>query len=126
MTAQGIMSAPALLVRMTDLCNIAITVTSYRTQEINNEPNTTASTISEFWKEGKHISYKAVLGILYAVMRTRYAGDDGDYDDDDVVVMYQIFSTRWLDLKQLWRRNQTTEQPNQRLTNEPTTQESNK
>jgi hypothetical protein len=51
MTAQGGMSAPALLVRMTDLWHIAMTVTSYSIQEINNEPNTTARTISEVWKE---------------------------------------------------------------------------
>jgi hypothetical protein len=55
MTTQCIMSAPALLVRVTDLCNIAMIVTSYRTQEINKELNTIASTISEFWKEGNSI-----------------------------------------------------------------------
>ena len=27
--------------------------------------------------------------------------DDDDDDDDDDVLMYQIFSTRWLDMKQI-------------------------
>jgi len=40
----------------------------------------------------------------------RYGNDDDDDDDDgddDDDVMYQIFSTRWLDMEQFWRRNLT-------------------
>ena len=57
MTEQGGMSSPISLMRMTDLWQTAMTVTSYRTQEINNEPDKAASTLSEFWKDGKYVSY---------------------------------------------------------------------
>jgi hypothetical protein len=31
--------------------------------------------------------------------------DDDNNNDDSDVVMYHIFSTRWLELKPFWRRN---------------------